>query len=175
MIDGAMPHSPDHSGHTDPADPKISLRQAGLRVTTPRVAVLRYLGQEPHVAADDITGAVRTALGAVSTQAVYDVLRALGDAGLVRRIEPAGHPARYEVRTGDNHHHLVCRTCGAVADVDCAVGARPCLEAADALGFVIDEAEVTYWGTCPRCQDATVAASHEHQPVSPSHPEEQQR
>ena len=168
----AMPRIPDH---TDPVDPAIRLRNTGLRVTAPRVAVLRYLDGESHAAAEDITGAVRAALGTVSIQAVYDVLRALGEAGLVRRIEPAGHPARYEVRTGDNHHHLVCRTCGAVADVDCAVGTRPCLEAADALGYTVDEAEVTYWGECPRCQDAVDTTSTEHLSTVPSHLEEQSR
>ncbi len=163
MMTVAMLRSPEHPAFTDPT---VRLRQAGLRVTAPRVAVLRYLEGEPHAAADDITGAVRMALGTVSTQAVYDVLRALGEAGLVRRIEPAGHPARYEVRTGDNHHHLVCRSCGFVADVDCAVGTRPCLEAADAMGFNVDEAEVTYWGTCPSCRDADVTKP-EQRPADP--------
>lgn len=132
------------------------LRDHGLRVTRPRVAVLTALADLPHSDADAVARAVRSELGAVSTQAVYDVLRALAEAGLVRRIEPAGSPARYELRVGDNHHHLVCRACGAIEDVDCAVGARPCLETdLDDHGFVIDEAEVTYWGTCPDCHDAS--------------------
>lgn len=132
------------------------LRDHGLRVTRPRVAVLTALADLPHSDADAVARAVRSELGAVSTQAVYDVLRALAEAGLVRRIEPAGSPARYELRVGDNHHHLVCRACGAIEDVDCAVGARPCLETdLDDHGFVVDEAEVTYWGTCPDCHDAS--------------------
>jgi Fur family ferric uptake transcriptional regulator len=134
------------------------LRDAGLRVTAPRVAVLRCVEEHPHAAADVLAGAVRANLGAVSNQAIYDVLRALTAARLVRRFEPAGHPARYEVRTGDNHHHLVCRRCAAVADVDCAVGDTPCLEASNAMGYEIDEAEVVYWGLCPDCQAARAAS-----------------
>ena len=134
----------------DPA-PSVLLRSAGLRVTQPRVAVLGALATHPHGDVETITAATRTALGTVSTQAVYDVLRALTTAGLARRIEPAGSPARFELRVGDNHHHVVCRSCGAIADVDCAVGDRPCLDASQTHGFVIDEAEVTYWGTCPTC------------------------
>ena len=138
------------------AGPGTLLRDHGLRVTRPRVAVLTALADLPHSDADAVARAVRSELGTVSTQAVYDVLRALAEAGLVRRIEPAGSPARYELRVGDNHHHLVCRACGAIEDVDCAVGARPCLETdLDDHGFVIDEAEVTYWGTCPDCHDAS--------------------
>ncbi len=131
-------------------DPEALLRAAGLRVTRQRLAVLDALAARPHSDADEVASAVRDR-GSVSTQAVYDVLRALTDAGLVRRIEPAGSPTRYELRVGDNHHHLVCRGCGVIADVDCAVGHRPCLVASDTHGFVIDEAEVTYWGLCPRC------------------------
>jgi Fur family transcriptional regulator, stress-responsive regulator len=133
------------------ADPVDLLRGAGLRVTQPRVAVLGALAEAPHAAVETITTATRTVLGTVSTQAVYDVLRALTEAGLTRRIEPAGSPARFELRVGDNHHHVVCRVCGSIADVDCAVGERPCLTASEAHGFVIDEAEVTYWGICPDC------------------------
>ncbi|WP_107705445.1 Fur family transcriptional regulator [Nocardioides allogilvus] len=136
-------------------DPRERLKVAGLRVTQPRVAVLHALAAQPHVDADALATAVRAELGAVSTQAVYDVLHALTDARLVRRIEPAGSPARYELRVGDNHHHVVCRSCGAIADVDCAVGQRPCLDASDHHGFVIDEAEVTYWGVCPTCAEST--------------------
>jgi Fur family transcriptional regulator, stress-responsive regulator len=127
------------------------LRGAALRVTRPRVAVLNAVYDHPHADTDSITGVVRAELGEVSTQAVYDVLRALTVARLVRRIEPAGSAARYESRVGDNHHHVVCRSCGAIADVDCAVGGTPCLTASDDHGFVIDEAEVTYWGQCPAC------------------------
>jgi Fur family ferric uptake transcriptional regulator len=127
------------------------LREVALHVTRPRVAVLAAVYDHPHADTDSIIGVARTALGEVSTQAVYDVLRALTAAGLVRRFEPAGLVARYEARVGDNHHHVVCRACGAIADVDCAVGHAPCLTAADDAGYVIDEAEVTYWGRCPAC------------------------
>jgi len=116
------------------------------------VMVLRVLGDRPHAAADAIIEAVRAELGAVSTQGVYDVLRVCSDVGIVRRIQPAGGPARYELRVGDNHHHLVCRRCGAVSDVDCAVGAAPCLAPSDHLGFDVDEAEVVFWGFCPDCR-----------------------
>ena len=130
------------------------LRGASLRVTRPRIAVLTAVHDHPHADTDSIIGVVRAELGEVSTQAVYDVLRALTDAGLVRRIEPAGSVARYESRVSDNHHHVVCRSCGAVADVDCAVGHTPCLTASDDHGYSIDEAEVTYWGLCPTCSTA---------------------
>jgi Fur family ferric uptake transcriptional regulator len=128
-----------------------SLRDAELRVTRPRLAVLGAVHAHPHADTDTIIRAARADLGAVSHQAVYDVLRALTAAGLVRRIEPPGSAARYEARVGDNHHHVVCRVCGAIADVDCAVGDTPCLTASDDRGFVIDEAEVTYWGICRDC------------------------
>ena len=131
--------------------PAAALREMGLRVTGPRIAVLKALQMHPHADTDTLADAAREELGAVSTQAVYDVLRALTDVGLVRRIEPAGSPARFEMRVGDNHHHVVCRSCGTIADVDCAVDARPCLTASETHGFVIDEAEVTYWGLCPDC------------------------
>ena len=127
------------------------LREASLRVTRPRVAVLEAVSDHPHADTDSIIGVVRGSLGDVSHQAVYDVLRALTSAGLVRRIQPAGSVARYESRVGDNHHHVVCRSCGTIADVDCAVGDTPCLTASDAHGFTVDEAEVVYWGTCPDC------------------------
>jgi Fur family ferric uptake transcriptional regulator len=129
------------------------LRSASLRVTTPRLAVLAEVRQQPHSDADAIARGVRERIGSVSTQAVYDVLGALTRVGLLRRIEPAGSPARFETRTGDNHHHVVCRSCGAIGDVDCAVGAAPCLEPNSSQGFVIDEADVTYWGLCPTCKD----------------------
>ncbi len=128
------------------------LREAGLRVTGPRVAVLGALGEHPHATVGDLAMHVRRALGSVSTQAVYDVLAALTNAGLVRSIEPAGSPARYETRTDDNHHHLVCRSCGLVVDVDCAVAAAPCLTPPEASGFQVDEAEVVFWGYCSPCQ-----------------------
>ena len=133
------------------------LRGASLRVTRPRVAALTAVYQHPHADTDSIVGAVREDLGEVSTQAVYDVLRALTAAGLVRRIEPAGSVARYESRVGDNHHHLVCRSCGTIADVDCAVGDTPCLTASHDHSFSIDEAEVTYWGWCPDCSTARIS------------------
>jgi Fur family transcriptional regulator, stress-responsive regulator len=132
--------------------PEEQLRDAALRVTGPRVAVLTEVHAHPHTDVDTLAAKVRSRLGSVSTQAVYDVLRALSDAGLVRRIEPARSPALFEARVGDNHHHVVCRRCGEVADIDCAIGSAPCLEASNTKGFVIDEAEVTYWGTCPACQ-----------------------
>jgi Fur family transcriptional regulator, stress-responsive regulator len=136
------------------------VRGAALRVTGPRVAVLRAVHDHPHADTDSISGVVREDLGVVvSLQAVYDVLRALTDAGLVRRIQPAGSVARYEARVGDNHHHAVCRSCGAISDVDCAVGAAPCLTASDDYGFAIEEAEVIYWGRCPECAAVTSAAS----------------
>jgi Fur family transcriptional regulator, stress-responsive regulator len=135
--------------------PEQQLREVALRVTGPRLAVLAEVHAHPHADVDTLSAKVRARLGSVSTQAVYDVLRALTDAGLVRRIEPAGSPARFEARVGDNHHHVVCRTCGEVADIDCATGSAPCLEASNTNGFVIDEAEVTYWGTCPVCQQNT--------------------
>jgi Fur family ferric uptake transcriptional regulator len=128
------------------------LRSAGLRVTRPRLAVLEVLTHGGHLEVDDIARRVRARLDSVSTQGVYDVLAALTRAGLARRIEPAGSPARYEARVGDNHHHIVCRGCGAIEDVDCAVGERPCLQPASNHGFEVDEAEVTFWGLCPECQ-----------------------
>lgn len=128
------------------------LRAAGLRVTAPRVVVLEALEDMPHSDVDSVLRVVRRRLGAVSTQTIYDVLAALTEAGLVRRIEPAGSPGRFETRVGDNHHHVVCRSCGAVQDVDCAVRRRPCLTPVDTHGYVLDEAEVTFWGICPACQ-----------------------
>jgi Fe2+ or Zn2+ uptake regulation protein len=131
------------------------LREVGLRVTRPRTAVLSAVHDHPHADTDSILGVVRRNYGDVSHQAVYDVLRALTDAGLVRRFQPEGSVARYEARVGDNHHHLVCRTCGAIADVDCAVGAAPCLAPSDGSGYAVDEAEVIYWGQCPQCRVAS--------------------
>jgi Fe2+ or Zn2+ uptake regulation protein len=130
------------------------LRRHGLQVTPQRLAVLRAVSGGPHSTADDIFNAVRAEIGAISRQAVYDALAALSDKGLLRRIQPAGSPARYEDRVGDNHHHLICRTCNRMVDVDCAVGDTPCLTAADDSGYEIDEAEVVYWGRCPACAAA---------------------
>lgn len=127
------------------------MRGAGLRATRPRVAVLTAVYEHPHADTSSILSVVREGIGEVSTQAVYDVLGALTGAGLVRRIEPAGSVARYESRVGDNHHHAICRSCGAIVDVDCAVGKTPCLTASEAHGYSIDEAEVIYWGLCPAC------------------------
>ena len=136
-----------------PTDSEHALRGAGLRVTRPRLAVLDVVAERPHADTGTVLDGVRALLPAVSHQAVYDCLGALTDAGLLRRIQPAGSAARYELRVGDNHHHLVCRSCGAVTDVDCAVGHAPCLatDDAEARGFEVDEAEVIYWGRCPAC------------------------
>jgi Fe2+ or Zn2+ uptake regulation protein len=131
------------------------LRGAGLRVTAARVALLEIVRDGDHLGVDAIASGVRDRIGHVSLQAVYEALNALTTAGLVRRIEPAGSPARFEGRVGDNHHHIVCRSCGVVADVDCAVGEAPCLTASDDHGFSVGEAEVTYWGLCPDCSTAS--------------------
>ena len=138
-----------------------ALRSAGLRVTMPRLAMLTWLAEHPHTTVDAIAVGVRERFGAVSTQAVYDMLAACAGAGLLRRIEPAGHPARFERRVGDNHHHLVCRRCGRTEDVDCAIGAQPCLTPAGDMDFVVNEAEVVFWGVCPRCQLADRSADGE--------------
>ena len=130
---------------------ETQLRAASLRVTRPRLAVLAALRDHPHVDTDTVISLVRAELPTVSHQTVYDVLRALSVAGVVRRIQPAGATARYEARVGDNHHHVVCRSCGAIADIDCLTDEAPCLSAASDEGFVIDEAEVTFWGLCPHC------------------------
>jgi Fur family transcriptional regulator, stress-responsive regulator len=127
------------------------LRRYGLQVTAQRLAVLAAVSGRPHCTADDVAKAVRAEIGVISRQAVYDALAVLVDTGLIRRIQPAGSPARYEARTGDNHHHLICRACGRTVDVDCAVGAAPCLTPAADAGYEIDEAEVIYWGRCPEC------------------------
>ncbi|HEY0903523.1 MAG TPA: Fur family transcriptional regulator [Marmoricola sp.] len=130
------------------------LRAVGLRVTRPRLAVLAELSAHPHADVDTIAAAARARLGRVSTQAVYDVVHALTDAGLLRRFQPAGSPARFELATGDNHHHLVCRACQRIVDVACATGEAPCLRASDDAGYLLDEAEVTYWGLCTTCRAA---------------------
>ena len=141
---------------TDPSD---LLRQRGIQVTAQRLAVLRAVSSEPHITADAVAEAVRGEIGAISLQSVYDALSVLVTEGLIRRIQPAGSPARFEDRVGDNHHHLICRGCGRVVDVDCAVGKAPCLTAHDDNGYQIDEAEVAYWGRCPDCLGKSTPAS----------------
>ena len=140
---------------TDPVD---LLRQRGIQVTAQRLAVLRAVSGQPHITADAVAEAVRAEIGAISLQSVYDALGILVAEGLLRRIQPSGSPARFEDRVGDNHHHLICRMCGRVVDVDCAVGSAPCLTAADDSGYEIDEAEVAYWGRCPDCVAQSQAA-----------------
>jgi Fur family transcriptional regulator, stress-responsive regulator len=135
-------------------EPAELLRQHGYRVTAQRLAVLRAVSDQPHLTADDVVDVVRADIGAISRRAVYDAVGTLADEGLLRRIQPAGSAARYELRVGDNHHHLVCRNCGNLVDVDCALGDAPCLTASDDAGFEIDEAEVVYWGRCPECLTA---------------------
>jgi Fur family ferric uptake transcriptional regulator len=135
------------------SQPTALLRERGVYVTAQRIAVLQAVAARPHATADEVLQQVRTQIGAISRQSVYDTLNTLTDLELLRRIQPMGSPARYEDRTGDNHHHLVCRECDRVVDIDCAVGARPCLQANDDHGFEIDEAEVVYWGRCPECRD----------------------
>jgi Fur family ferric uptake transcriptional regulator len=147
------------------ADPAVLLRERGIQVTAQRIAVLRAVAGEPHVTADRVAEAVRAEIGAISLQSVYDALGVLVANGLLRRIQPAGSPARFEDRVGDNHHHLICRVCGRVVDVDCAVGAAPCLAASDDNGYQIDEAEIAYWGRCPDC----LAQAPTSSPSAPSH------
>ena len=141
----------------DPDALTAQLRRHGVQVTAQRLAVLRAVAELPHGTAEEIERSVRAELGTISRQAVYDALGTLAEHRLVRRIQPAGSPSRYEDRVGDNHHHLICRSCGRTVDVDCAVGAVPCLSAADDSGYEIDEAEVIYWGRCPDCV-ATIPA-----------------
>ena len=143
----------------EPVDHDALLRRHGMQVTAQRLAVLRAVSDQPHSTTDDIYNAVRAEIGAISRQAVYDALAALTDKSLLRRIQPAGSPARYENRTAANHTHLICRTCNRMVDVDCAVGITPCLTAADESGYEIDEAEVIYWGRCPECVGATSLSS----------------
>jgi len=133
----------------------------GVQATAQRLAVLRAVAESPHITADAVAEAVRAQIGTISRQGVYDALGILGDVGLIRRIQPTGSPTRYETRVGDNHHHLICRSCGALVDVDCAVGATPCLTASDNMGYDIDEAEVAYWGRCPKCLAAAVSNTQE--------------
>jgi Fur family ferric uptake transcriptional regulator len=139
-----------------PADPAQLLRRHGVQVTAQRLAVLRAVSSRPHVTADDIEDLVRAEIGAISRQAVYDALGTLTDKGLIRRIQPARSPARYEDRVDDNHHHLVCRSCGLTVDIDCAVGSGPCLDAGGDHGFTVDEAEVVFWGLCPACRTTSI-------------------
>lgn len=146
---------------TDPAD---LLRQRGIQVTAQRLAVLRAVAREPHITADGVAEAVRAEIGAISLQSVYDALGVLVAERLVRRIQPAGSAARFEDRVGDNHHHLICRICGRVVDVDCAAGSAPCLTAADDRGYMIDEAEIAYWGRCSDCQAQDQAPSRSDPP-----------
>ncbi len=138
----------------------ILLRRNGVQVTAQRLAVLRLVSERPHSTVEEIERMARAELGAISRQAVYDALGTLSEHRLVRRIQPAGSPSRYEDRVGDNHHHLICRMCGRTVDVDCAVGDVPCLTASDDLGYEVDEAEVIYWGRCPECVAATTSGSH---------------
>jgi len=140
-------------------DPASLLRQHGVQVTAQRLAVLRAVRGQAHGTADVVAEEVRTDIGAISRQAVYDTLNMLVEKGLIRRIQPAGSAARYEARVGDNHHHIICRSCGKTVDVDCAVGESPCLTAAAGSGFRIDEAEVVFWGTCPECLAETPEAN----------------
>jgi len=142
-----------------PAHHDALLRRHGLQVTAQRLGVLRAVSYRPHSTADDIYTVVRADIGAISRQAVYDALAVLGDKGLLRRIQPAGSAARYEDRVGDNHHHLICRTCGRMVDVDCAVGDTPCLTPAEDSGYEVDEAEVVYWGRCPECVQLSAIGS----------------
>jgi Fe2+ or Zn2+ uptake regulation protein len=146
------------------ADPADLLRQHGIQVTAQRLAVLRAVGGQPHVTADGVVEVVRAEIGAISRQSVYDALGVLVAKGLLRRIQPVGSPARFEDRVGDNHHHLICRICGRVVDVDCATGTAPCLTAADDMGYEIDEAEVAYWGRCPDCLAKSRATSASEPP-----------
>jgi Fur family transcriptional regulator, stress-responsive regulator len=147
-----------------PADIADILRRHGIQVTAQRLAVLRAVAGQPHTTADGVAEIVRAQIGAISQQSVYDALGVLVAEGLIRRIQPAGSPARFEARVGDNHHHVICRICGRTADVDCAVGSAPCLVAADDRGYAIDEAEVVYWGRCPEC----ISRTRNKQPTPPA-------
>lgn len=143
------------SSRPHPEDPAQTLRRSGVQVTAQRIAVLKAISTQPHATAEELTESVRQSIGTISRQSVYDALSALEQAGLVRRIQPIGSPARFEDRVGDNHHHIICRNCGALADVDCAIGSAPCLTASNSHGFEIDEADVAYWGRCPNCQESS--------------------
>jgi Fe2+ or Zn2+ uptake regulation protein len=147
------------------ANPADLLRQHGIQVTAQRLAVLRAVSGRPHITADGVAEVVRGEIGAISLQSVYDALVVLAAQGLIRRIQPAGSPARFENRVGDNHHHLICRVCGRVVDVECAVGSAPCLTASDDRGYEIDEAEVAYWGRCPQCMAKSRSAPPARSPA----------
>jgi Fe2+ or Zn2+ uptake regulation protein len=149
-------------------DPADTLRKHGVQITAQRMAVLQAVSSRPHCTADEVAEDVRGEIGAISRQAVYDALGILAEKGIIRRIQPAGSPARYEDRVGDNHHHLICRSCGITVDVDCAAGKTPCLTVADPSGFAIDEAEVIYWGTCPKCLAATRVSHRRSQANKPT-------
>jgi Fur family ferric uptake transcriptional regulator len=153
-----------------PTGPADLLRQRGIQVTAQRLAVLRAVAGQPHITADGVAGAVRAEIGAISTQSVYDALSVLVAEGLLRRIQPSGSPARFENRVGDNHHHLICRVCGLVVDVDCATGSAPCLAAADEQGYEVDEAEVAYWGRCPECQAKAATSPFPSEPPTRRRP-----
>lgn len=146
-------------------DPAKTLQQFGLQVTAQRLAVMRAVAARPHSTAADVAEGVRSEISAISRQAVYDALGLLTEKGILRRIQPTGSPARYEDRVGDNHHHLICRTCGDTVDVECAVGEAPCLEVDDPRGYEIDEAEVIYWGTCPKCRASPGGTSGDQTPT----------
>jgi Fur family ferric uptake transcriptional regulator len=154
------------------SDPADLLREHGIPITAQRLAVLRAVSGRPHATADAIAEHVRAEIGVISRQGVYDALGILAEKGLIRRIQPAGSPARFEDRVGDNHHHLICRACGQMVDVDCALGATPCLAAADDSGYEIDEAEVVYWGRCPQCLSAAQDLSASRNPLALSAPAE---
>ena len=157
-------------------DPADFLRQHGIQVTAQRLAVVRAVAGQPHITADGVAEVVRAEIGAISRQSVYDALGVLVAEGLIRRIQPAGSPARFEARVGDNHHHVVCRVCGRMADVDCAAGSAPCLTAIDDRGFAIDEAEIIYWGRCPECVSEARQADALHSTDTPaSKPAENRR
>lgn len=156
-------------------DPAELLRQRGIQVTAQRLAVLRAVSAQPHISADAVADVVRAEIGAISLQSVYDALGMLVAEGLVRRIQPAGSPARFEDRVGDNHHHLICRICGRVVDVDCAVGSAPCLSAVDDMGYEIDEAEVAYWGRCPDCLAQSRTPPRSDKTASPPDPPARRR
>jgi Fur family transcriptional regulator, stress-responsive regulator len=166
-----------------PSDPADLLRQRGIQVTAQRLGVLRAVAGRPHITADEVAEVVRAEIGAISLQSVYDALGVLVAEGLIRRIQPAGSPARFEDRVGDNHHHLICRVCGRVVDIDCAIGSAPCLTALDDRGYQIDEAEVAYWGRCPDClagssathDTDTPARRRERRTARPEAPKSRQR
>jgi Fur family ferric uptake transcriptional regulator len=152
-----------------PRDPVVLLRQRGIQITAQRLAVFRAVSRQPHITADAVADAARGEIGAISLQSVYDALSVLVAEGLIRRIQPAGSPALFEDRVGDNHHHLICRVCGRVVDIDCAIGSAPCLKAIEDRGYDIDEAEVAYWGRCPTCLARSRPRPNSEQPTRRRH------